>query len=108
MGILSVKQYKDAISNALSPRQIETLQILYHFPNSSATAKQLASALNYSGFQAANRQVGQIGRTIAHHLDILQPLWKKQRQRRAYYYLVGDYNDHGWNMWEELRKHWKI
>jgi hypothetical protein len=50
---LTIKQYQDSIANNLSARQIETLQILYYLPNSSATAKELAVALNYSGFQAA-------------------------------------------------------
>lgn len=104
--IPTVEQYQDAIAKALTPRQIETLQILYYFPNASATAKELASALNYSGFQAANRQVGQIGKTISKHLGIAPPTYYGDRgEQPAYFFLVGEYfKDTGWNMWEELQK----
>jgi len=106
MNIPTVEQHQDAISNALSQRQIETLQILYYFPNASATAKELANALNYSGFQAANRQVGQIGKTISKHLGIVPSTYYGDRgEQPAYFSIVGEYfKDTGWNMWEELQE----
>ena len=54
---LSVKQYQDAIKNALSIKQIEILQVLYGFPNSTATAIELANALNYKSYHGANMHI---------------------------------------------------
>lgn len=103
---LTIKQYQDSIANNLSARQIETLQILYHLPNSSATANELAVALNYSGFQAANRQVGQIGKAISVHTGIIPPVYDGGRGLQpAYYFLVGEYERPvGWVMWDNLKK----
>ncbi|MGN6400355.1 MAG: HNH endonuclease [Flavisolibacter sp.] len=106
MEAITVQQYGDAIVNALSPRQIETLQILYYFPNASATAKELAKALNYSGFQAANRQIGQIGKAIAKHTGVMPPVYYGDRgEQPAYYFIIGEYyKNTGWNMWAELQE----
>lgn len=103
----TIEQYQGAISNALSEGQIETLKTIYYFPGSSATAKELASALNYSGYQAANRQVGQIGRAISQYTGIIPPDYSggDRAMRPAYYLLIGDYDKKsGWMMWAELKK----
>lgn len=103
---LTVKQYQASITNNFSARQIETLQILYYLPNSSATAKELANALNYSGFQAANRQVGQIGKSISAFTGIIPPTYDTGRgPQPAYYTLIGEYyRPEGWVMWDNLKK----
>lgn len=54
MQIPSNQQYQDIIAQYFSPKQIEILQTLYYFPSSSATAKELAKALNYVSYHAAN------------------------------------------------------
>lgn len=103
---LAIQQYQDSVSGILSARQIETLQILYYLPNSSATAKELANALNYSGYQAANRQVGQIGKSISSYTGIIPPVYDGVRGLQpAYYLLIGEYErPAGWVMWENLKK----
>jgi len=58
MNIPTTKQYQGIISKFLSVKQIEVLQTLYYFPDSSATAKDLAKALNYASYHPANRQIG--------------------------------------------------
>jgi 5-methylcytosine-specific restriction enzyme A len=102
---LTIKQFETAIKK-LTIRQIEVLQTLYYFPNSSATAKDLAFALNYTGFQAANRQIGQIGKSISNSLNYLPPEYSgKKGNQPAYFYVVGEYyQDTGWNMWDNLQK----
>ncbi len=101
----TTEQYQDAIANALTPGQKETLKILYSFPNSCATAKQLAEALNYSGFSAASRQIGLIGKTISKYLGIIPSTrYISRGERPAYFSLIGEYfEDTGWNMWKELQ-----
>ena len=96
-------QYQEAIPK-LSNRQIEILQVLYHFPNSSATAIELAKALNYKGFQGANRHIGAIGEAIYKHTGVEPPTYIDRGERFAYFYFVGEYNERGWNMWPELKK----
>jgi len=103
--IPTVEEYRNAI-NALTKRQQYILKSLYSFPNSSATAKELANLLGYSGYQAANRQIGQIGRFISDYTGIIPPVYLGDRgEQPAYYLLVGEYNKStGWRMWEELRE----
>lgn len=100
-----IQQYQDAIAKSLSPKQIEFLQVLYYCPNSSATVKQLAKALNYSSWQPVNRQIGTIGRKISEYVNITIPERDNGRgMRSAYYKLVGEYyKETGWFMWYELR-----
>ena len=105
---ITVEQYQDAIQNALSPKQIEVLQALYNFPNSTATAKELAAKLNYASYHPANRQIGSIGETIAKHnnIDILEHYYYIDRgeKKPSYFYVVGPYNKKsGWKMWDNLR-----
>ena len=109
---LTVEQYKDAIKNSLSESQIEMLKILYHFPNSTANATDLAKALNYKSYHAANRQVGETGKTIANYLGVT-PLayYDGKIERPAYFLLIGPYGlsegqvrgtTRGWEMKENL------
>lgn len=70
---LTTKDYERAISERLSPKQIELLQLLYSCDNKSATAKQLATLLSPSNpaIIIANRQIGGLGRTIADFLNVI-------------------------------------
>jgi 5-methylcytosine-specific restriction enzyme A len=102
---ISAKQFEKGIK-VLTERQIEVLKALYYFPNSSATAKELAFALNYSGFQAANRQVGQIGKVLCKELNYVPREYSgKKSNQPAFFSIVGEYYlDTGWNMWRNLQK----
>ncbi len=111
---LTVEQYKDSITNALSENQIELLKVLYNFPNSTASAKDLASALGFKSFHATNSQVEQIGKIIAKHLGVEPNLyWDGREERPAYFLFVGPNafeqgkirgTEDGWEMVENLRK----
>lgn len=104
--IPSVQQYQDVIEKFFSHRQIETLKTLYYFPDASATAKDLAKALNYASYHAANRQIGQIGKIISQHTGIVPPAYiGNNGEQPAYFLLVGEYfKDTGWNMWNEMQE----
>lgn len=106
MNIPSIQQYQDVIARHFSAKQIEILQTLYYFPDSSATAKDLAKALNYASYHAANRQIGQIGKIISQHTGIIPPTYNgKNGEQPAYFLLVGEYyKDTGWEMWEEIQE----
>lgn len=106
---LTVKQYQDAIKNSLSSRQIETLQILYSFPNSSATAIELSKALSPTSTEAivGAGAIGRIGKTIASYLEFTPELYNDGRgeDRPAYFSLVGPYTaDNGYEMLKNLQK----
>lgn len=102
----STQQYQDTISKFLSAKHIEILQTLYYFPDSSATAKELAKALNYESYHAANRQIGQIGKIISQHTGIVPPTYHGNNgEQPAYFLLIGEYyKDTGWEMWDELQQ----
>ncbi len=71
--ILTTQDYEKAISENLSPKQIELLQLLYSCENKSVTAKQLAFLLNPNNpaVIVANRQIGRLGRAIAEFLNVI-------------------------------------
>lgn len=106
MDIPSIQQYQDVIARHFSVKQIEILQTFYYFPDSCATAKELAKALNYASYHAANRQIGQIGKVISQHTGIIPPTYKSNNgEQPAYFLLVGEYyKDTGWEMWEEIQR----
>lgn len=88
----SIQQYQDVIAKFFSAKQIGILQTLYYFPDASATAKDLAKALNYASYHAANRQIGQIGKVISKHTGIVPPTYYgKNGEQPAYFLLVGNY-----------------
>ncbi len=99
------KEYENAISR-LSESQKNMLTALSSFPNSSATAKELANVLNYSGYQEVNLKLGRIGRYISEYTGIIPPLYGDHgKLRPAYYLLIGGYDKkNGWKMWEELQE----
>lgn len=93
-----VKQYQDAISKGLSPKQIELLQVLYYCPNSSATVKELAKALNYSAWQPVNARMGAVGKILSNYVKLDTEIME------GYYRFIGEhYKEIGWYMWHELR-----
>ncbi len=104
--IPSTLQYQDVLGSFLSAKQIDLLQTLYYFPNSSATAKELARALNYKSYHPANRQIGEIGKIISQQSGITPPTYYRNNgEQPAYFLLIGEYyKDTGWEMWEELQK----
>lgn len=106
MDIPSTQQYQDVIARHFSAKQIEILQTLYYFPDSSATAKELAKALNYASYHAANRQIGQIGKIISQKTGVIPPPYNgKNGEQPAYFLLVGEYyKDTGWEMWDEIQQ----
>jgi predicted HNH restriction endonuclease len=106
MDIPSTQQYQDVIARYFSAKQIEILQTLYYFPDSSATAKELAKALNYASYQAANRQIGRIGKLISQKTGVIPPTYNdRNRERPAYFSLVGEYyTDTGWEMWDQIQQ----
>jgi predicted HNH restriction endonuclease len=97
---LTIKQYKDAIRNALSSRQIETLQLLYYSPNSAAKARTLTRLLGSKSDEAivANGAVGRIGKAFLNYLEI------ELDDDSAYYELIGPYTDNGWEMRNNLKR----
>jgi predicted HNH restriction endonuclease len=102
----STQQYQDIISKHLTAKQIEILQTLYYFPQASATAKELAKALNYASYHAANRQIGQLGKVISQHTGVIPPTYTGNKgEQPAYFLLIGEYyKDTGWEMWDEIQE----
>jgi 5-methylcytosine-specific restriction protein A len=97
---LTVKQYKDAIRNSLSSRQIETLQLLYYSPNSTAKARTLSRLLGSKSEEAivANGAIGRIGRSFSNYLQITLD------DDTAFYELIGPYTVNGWEMRKNLKR----
>ncbi|HEV8084960.1 MAG TPA: HNH endonuclease [Chitinophagaceae bacterium] len=71
--ILTRHDYERVISESLSPKQIELLQLLYSCDNKSATAKQLAALLspNNPAIIIANRQIGRLGKAVADFFNVI-------------------------------------
>lgn len=104
---LTTKQYKDAIQNALSSRQIEILQIIYNSPNSSATAKQLTKLISPTSEKViiANGAVGKIGRALSDYIGKLPEVYNDgHKDVPSFFLLVGPYTDSGWEMTKELKR----
>jgi predicted HNH restriction endonuclease len=104
---LTVKQYRDAIANSLSSRQIETLQILYYCPDSSAKAIELTRILSPTSDKAivANGAIGRIGKALSNYLGITPETYFDGRtERPGYFLLVGPYTERGWKMIKNLKR----
>jgi 5-methylcytosine-specific restriction protein A len=101
MGI-TTGQYKDAINNALSEKQIKVLNALFGFPFSRATAKELAQTLSPERPNpiVASGQIGKIGKSISNYLSITPENYFNGRDDApAYFSLIGPYNEkQGWQM----------
>ncbi len=107
--ILSYQDYANAISKALSPKQIEFLQYFYYCPNKSATAKELAQILNPVNPVPiiSNSQIGRIGKAIADFLNVVPEgsYYDNGKLQFAWFTIVGgSYSkDIGWTMNIELQ-----
>lgn len=112
--ILTTQDYESAISERLSPKQIELLQLLYSCDNKSATAKQLATLLspNNPAIIIANRQIGTLGRTIADFLNVIPGDTYQDDEGNLQGYFSGWFNmisdgyskKTGWTLLPEIQK----
>lgn len=101
----TTEQYQDVIARILSPQQIEILQVLHGFPNSSATTEQLTEALQYKAQIQTNSAIGRIGKAFYKNTGIEPPPSAYTEGSFAYFYFVGEYRDAiGWVMWGELKQ----
>lgn len=101
----TIEQYQDTIATKLSKQQIEILQVLYHFSNSSTTAIQLEEALNHKSSHGVNRQIGVLGEEFYKHTSIAQPVFiDRKNEHFAYFYFIGEYKKNVWTMRDELKK----
>jgi hypothetical protein len=100
-----IEEYKSSLY-ILTRDEIKVLKCLASFPHASATSKELANALGYKSYHAANRMIGKIGKIIAEDMKLDLPYYHNERGTRPGFYLViGDYlEDTGWNMWPQLRQ----
>jgi len=75
------KEFERALrTGVLSKPQIKGLQVLYNFPEHSATAPQVSTALGYKeGTGGANSVIGGAGRSLAKALGIKAPWANKHR-----------------------------
>jgi predicted HNH restriction endonuclease len=109
MRVPSVQEYKEAIENVLIPRQITMLQILYQFPNATATAKELALQIhpaNPAPIMASGR-VGRTGKRIADYCGIVPENYFDGRiERPAYFTLISEIYERnvGWTMRPNLQR----
>jgi predicted HNH restriction endonuclease len=111
---LTSQDYERVISERLSPKQIELLQLLYSCKNKSATAKQLATLLNPNNpaIIIANRQIGRLGRTIADFLNVIpgdtyqDDEGNLQGDFFGWYNLISDgySKKNGWTLLPEIQK----
>ncbi|MCK9210739.1 MAG: HNH endonuclease [Ignavibacteriaceae bacterium] len=105
---ITVEQYKDAINNSLSAKQIDILDLLYELPHSSATAKELAQII--SPFNpnpvVASGQIRKIGKAFSEYLSFIPEMYFDGRKKApAYFSLIGPYDsENGWRMNENLKR----
>ena len=72
----STKEYKRGLTiirNKLNDKHYDVFRAQYYSPNRTITAPQLAKALGYSHFSAANLLYGKLGKLISLALDKLPP-----------------------------------
>lgn len=109
MTIPTIQQYKNAITQVLLPRQIEALQILYEFPNSSATAIELTYEVDPGRHSRSitSFRIGKIGKRISDFCGIIPKTYLiGSKERPAYSTFISEsYRPKiGWTMNENLKK----
>ena len=109
MKIPTIQQYKEAIRHVLLPRQITGLQILYKFPNATATAKELALKIHPAKPAPiiASGKIGRTGKRIADYCGIIPDNYFDGKvERPAYFTLIGEIykKNVGWTMRPNLQK----
>ena len=68
--VANKKQFMKVLVDAkLSDAQLALLKIHYHAPDHRITMTQLAKAVGYKNYAAANLQYGQLGKKISKFLD---------------------------------------
>ncbi len=99
---ITTVDYLSAITNALTEKQIEVLNVLSEFPFSRATAKELAQVISPTNPNpiVASGQIGKIGKSISNYLSITpENYFNGYEKVPAYFLLVGPYNEeYGWEM----------
>lgn len=89
MRLPSIKQYQRVVqSGVLSEVSLRALQVLYNFPEHSATAPQLACILGYKSFGGANLVIGAAGKQISEELGITPP-WANDQHPHWYSIVAG-------------------
>jgi hypothetical protein len=103
----TVKEFKDTLTTAkFNPKRIRLLRVHYHAPNRTMSAKQLAKAVGYAGYQGVNLQYGKLGYAMGKALqhtptetyDDGRPIW-------TWVLATGKYPDSGdweWTLRPEL------
>jgi predicted HNH restriction endonuclease len=112
---LSTEQYKAAVKT-LHHKQVEILRMLYSFPESTATALELAYMINPNSTSniIASGQIGKIGKSIANFLNVEPYKYNSGRGKLvpAYFSLIGPYfinegkkvtDRQGWKMNDNLK-----
>lgn len=107
MKLPSAGRYVKALrEHCLSPRELDLLRVLYRYPNHTATADQVARAMKYKGFGAANRLIGLAGKKLSKSLSIKPPF--ANRMTPNWFSVVADCEKPGknwvWKMHEPLAR----
>jgi len=112
MNLPSIKQYEQALIHALSESQRDVLQLLMGFPESTASAMELAVALGYQKAQhiVASSKVGNTGKAIANFLQFEIDKYPNGEKMKPYT-VVGEYFQSGadgkrtgWRMNSDLQQ----
>ena len=105
---ITTEQYLSAIKDALSEKQLEVLNLLFEFPFSQATAKELAKVLSPENHNpiVASGQIGKIGKSISTFLSIIpENYFNGHKNVPAYFLLIGPYAEKiGWQMNPNLKE----
>lgn len=102
--MLTIRDYQEAISK-LTDNQKEILKSLYHnapFLDSN----EIAAALKFKSFSAANLHIGTIGKSIARHLNlkVAETYSHRTGERPSYFKIVHDFFEEGWDLQKNIRK----
>lgn len=99
----TVKQYEKIISD-FSEKRKQILIKLYQFgpfPDSN----DIAQILGYRNFNAANLQIGTMGRIIAEKTGFIPGVYThKGKERPAFFAFIHDYKKDGWELIKNLEK----
>jgi 5-methylcytosine-specific restriction protein A len=110
MTIPSVQQYLEVIKHdVLLDRQLDALRLLYQFPKSTATAKQLSVVADpgRESSSITSFRIGKTGKRIADYLGIIPPTYLvRNKMTPAYSLLVSkEYKTNiGWTMHQNLQQ----
>jgi len=106
MNNITKAQYVSALNEegVLRDRSLELLTVLFDAPSCRATAGQIAEIFGYENFPPVNALIGQLGKRIAHHLQIELP--ERPNNSRGWWQIVatGEHIEEGfaWSLRDEL------